>query len=115
MRQSVTDAAISPWLTASHPNSEVKQGRVAVVLRWGTTREGAMLHLFALFKPDAASFVFALLTQHAGSFVFFALVCSSAFCFFAPRGGAFLAKGTLTIFAKGALRAWLQFFLLKFC
>ena len=42
------DAAISPWLTASHPNSEVKQGRVAVVLRWGTTREGAMLHLLFL-------------------------------------------------------------------
>ena len=36
-------AAISAWLTASHPNSEVKQVRAGVVLRWGTTREGPVL------------------------------------------------------------------------
>ena len=32
--------------TGSHPNSEVKQGQAQVVLRWGTTREGWVLHLF---------------------------------------------------------------------
>ena len=37
---------ISPRLTASHPNSEVKRGRARAVLRWGTTREGQMLHVF---------------------------------------------------------------------
>ena len=37
-------AATSPRLTASHSNSEVKRGRVQVVLRWGTTREGWMLY-----------------------------------------------------------------------
>ena len=31
-----------------HPNSEVKLPRVSVVLRWGTTREGDMLHVFSL-------------------------------------------------------------------
>ena len=41
-------AAISAWLTASHPNSEVKQVRAGVVLRWGTTREGPVL-LFSSF------------------------------------------------------------------
>ena len=33
-------AAISAWLTASHPSSEVEQVRAGVVLRRGTTREG---------------------------------------------------------------------------
>ena len=42
-------AAISAWLTASHPNSEVKQVRAGVVLRWGTTREGPVLRFFVLF------------------------------------------------------------------
>ena len=41
-------AAISAWLTASHPNSEVKQVRAGVVLRWGTTREGPMLRFLFL-------------------------------------------------------------------
>eukprot|EP00967_Tisochrysis_lutea_P052235 scaffold64698_cov35-Tisochrysis_lutea.AAC.2 len=41
----VVHAAISPWVTASHPNSAVKQGRAQVVLRWGTTREGWVLHV----------------------------------------------------------------------
>jgi hypothetical protein len=40
---SVHSAATSAWLTASHPNSEVKQVRAGVVLRWGTTREGPVL------------------------------------------------------------------------
>ena len=40
-------AAISAWLTASHPNSEVKQVRAGVVLRWGTTREGPVLRFFS--------------------------------------------------------------------
>ena len=39
----IFSAAISAWLTASHPNSEVKQVRAGVVLRWGTTREGPVL------------------------------------------------------------------------
>jgi hypothetical protein len=38
-------AATSGRVTASHPNSEVKLPRVSVVLRWGTTREGDMLHV----------------------------------------------------------------------
>ena len=42
-------AAISAWLTASHPNSEVKQVRAGVVLRWGTTREGPVLRFLFLF------------------------------------------------------------------
>ena len=47
----VVSAAISAWLTASHPNSEVKQIRAGVVLRWGTTREGPVLRfLFFLFS-----------------------------------------------------------------
>ena len=33
-------------ITASHPNSEVKLARARVVLRWGTTREGRVLHIF---------------------------------------------------------------------
>ena len=43
-------AAISAWLTASHPNSEVKQVRAGVVLRWGTTREGPVLRFFVLHR-----------------------------------------------------------------
>ena len=42
-------AAISAWLTASHPSSEVKQVRAGVVLRWGTTREGPVLRFFFSF------------------------------------------------------------------
>ena len=42
----ISSPAISPRLTASHPNSEVKLGRVGVVLRWGTAREGPMLDFF---------------------------------------------------------------------
>ena len=42
----LASAAISPRLTASHPNSAVKRGRVEAVLRWGTTREGSMLYFF---------------------------------------------------------------------
>ena len=42
----LASAAISLRLTASHPNSEVKRGRAEVVLRWGTTREGSVLHFF---------------------------------------------------------------------
>ena len=46
-------AAISAWLTASHPKSEVKLVRAGVVLRWGTTREGSVLRFsffcFSLF------------------------------------------------------------------
>jgi hypothetical protein len=38
-------AAISSRVTASHPNSEVKLDRARVVLRWGTTREGRVLHI----------------------------------------------------------------------
>ena len=45
---SIVSAAISAWLTASHPNSEVKQVRAGVVLRWGTTREGPVLRFFFL-------------------------------------------------------------------
>ena len=42
-------AATSAWLTASHPNSEVKQVRAGVVLRWGTTREGPVLRFLQGF------------------------------------------------------------------
>jgi hypothetical protein len=42
-------AATSGRVTASHPNSEVKLPRVSVVLRWGTTREGDMLHVLSFF------------------------------------------------------------------
>ena len=42
----ILSAATSAWLTASHPNSEVKQVRAGVVLRWGTTREGPVLRFF---------------------------------------------------------------------
>ena len=48
-------AAISAWLTASHPNSEVKQVRAGVVLRWGTTREGPVLRFFFRFAEGAAA------------------------------------------------------------
>ena len=46
----VVSAAISAWLTASHPSSEVKQVRAGVVLRWGTTREGPVLRFLFLFS-----------------------------------------------------------------
>ena len=46
----LVSAAILAWLTASHPNSEVKQVRAGVVLRWGTTREGPVL-LFLRASP----------------------------------------------------------------
>eukprot|EP00964_Phaeocystis_antarctica_P072999 scaffold44766_cov64-Phaeocystis_antarctica.AAC.4 len=46
----IVSAAISAWLTASHPNSEVKQVRAGVVLRWGTTREGPVLRFLFLFR-----------------------------------------------------------------
>ena len=55
-------AATSGRVTASHPNSEVKLPRVSVVLRWGTTREGDMLHVLFLrtenlpFPPSASPF-----------------------------------------------------------
>jgi hypothetical protein len=50
-------AAISAWLTASHPNSEVKQVRAGVVLRWGTTREGPVLRFsFSFLFSCAPSF-----------------------------------------------------------
>ena len=52
----LASAAISPRLTASHPNSEVKRGRARAVLRWGTTREGRVLH----FSAFALSFCFYL-------------------------------------------------------
>ena len=48
MCSELRSAAISAWLTASHPNSEVKQVRAGVVLRWGTTREGPVLRFFFL-------------------------------------------------------------------
>ena len=51
----MNSAAISAWLTASHPNSEVKQVRAGVVLRWGTTREGPVLR-FLLHLSLSASF-----------------------------------------------------------
>ena len=55
-------AAISAWLTASHPNSEVKQARAGVVLRWGTTREGLVLRfsffIRLLFFWTASPFAF---------------------------------------------------------
>ena len=48
----IVRAATSGRVTASHPNSEVKLPRVSVVLRWGTTREGDMLHVpFFLKHP----------------------------------------------------------------
>ena len=45
----IGSAAISAWLTASHPNSDVKQVRAGVVLRWGTTREGPVLRFLFFF------------------------------------------------------------------
>jgi hypothetical protein len=48
----VFSAAISAWLTASHPNSEVKQVRAGVVLRWGTTREGPVLRFLFSLSPS---------------------------------------------------------------
>ena len=44
---SLSHAATPPRVTASHSNSEVKLGRGRVVLRWGTTREGRLQHVFA--------------------------------------------------------------------
>jgi hypothetical protein len=51
-------AATSAWLTASHPNSEVKQVRAGVVLRWGTTREGPVLRFFCTSFSSRFSFLF---------------------------------------------------------
>jgi hypothetical protein len=48
----VFSAAISAWLTASHPNSQVKQVRAGVVLRWGTTREGPVLRFLFSLSPS---------------------------------------------------------------
>ena len=48
--RTLTSAAISAWLTASHPNSEVKQVRAGVVLRWGTTREGPVLRFLFICR-----------------------------------------------------------------
>ena len=43
-----------------HPNSEVKQVRAGVVLRWGTTREGPVLRfLFHFRNPFYHVFRFA--------------------------------------------------------
>ena len=57
---SIVRAAISAWLTASHPNSDVKQVRAGVVLRWGTTREGpVLLFLFLLLVNDLPLFFFS--------------------------------------------------------
>ena len=56
-------AAISAWLTASHPNSEVKQVRAGVVLRWGTTREGPVLRFLLLFFTVSLSLF--LVPNHA--------------------------------------------------
>ena len=52
---SAFSAAISAWLTASHPNSEVKQVRAGVVLRWGTTREGPVLRFLFHFATACVS------------------------------------------------------------
>ena len=61
----LTSAAISPRLTASHPNSEVKRGRVEAVLRWGTTREGSMLYFFfSSLSPLSPLFCSAELVCH---------------------------------------------------
>jgi len=50
---------ISAWLTASHPNSEVKQVRAGVILRWGTTREGPVLRFFCCISFSSLfSFLF---------------------------------------------------------
>ena len=46
--------SISAWLTASHPNSEVKQVRAGVVLRWGTTREGPVLRFLFHFATASS-------------------------------------------------------------
>ena len=51
-------AAISVWLTASHPNSYVKQVRAGVVLRWGATREGPVLRFFCISFSSCFSFLF---------------------------------------------------------
>ena len=50
--QAMIRAATSGRVTASHPNSEVKLPRVSVVLRWGTTREGDMLHVLGFFCEE---------------------------------------------------------------
>ena len=67
-------AATSPRVT--HPNSEVKLGRVQVVLRWGTTREGWMLQVFFV----SSVFVCILL-----SFPFLFIMFSSCRSRFIPR------------------------------
>ena len=38
--------------TGSHPNSEVKQLWACTVLRWGTTRESQVTHVFDSDIPD---------------------------------------------------------------
>ena len=40
--------------TGSHPNSEVKQLWACTVLRWGTTRESQVTHVFDSDIPDDA-------------------------------------------------------------
>ena len=40
--------------TGSHPNSEVKQLWACTVLRWGTTRESQVTHVFVSDIPDDA-------------------------------------------------------------
>ena len=55
----IVRAATSGRVTASHPNSEVKLPRVSVVLRWGTTREGDMLHVPFFLKHDMLHSLFS--------------------------------------------------------
>ena len=64
-------AAISAWLTASHPKSEVKLVRAGVVLRWGTTREGSVLRF--------SFFCFSLFFFHFSSFFAFLLLFPRTF------------------------------------
>ena len=44
MAHLLVHAATPPWVTETHPNFEVKQGRAEVVLASGRGGEGAMLH-----------------------------------------------------------------------
>jgi hypothetical protein len=53
--RSSSHAATSPRVTASHPNSEVKLGRVWVVLPSGTGWEGQMLHVLHAQPPAAGA------------------------------------------------------------
>ena len=75
-----------PYHPGSHPNSEVKQDRVQVVLRWGTTREGWMLLVFLLIFSSFLLLIFSsFLLGNALDFCFsfcgvlllFTLCCSS--------------------------------------